>query len=431
MKTLSLRILGAMVALACLAPSLWAKEELVTLPNRDTVQLTIYNSVDLTLVRETRSLSFKKGSNRIQFSWANTLIDPTSVEFRAVTSPEKLEILDTSYPPESREMLIWNIQAEDALSATCEITYFTSGITWAAEYHGMLANDEASMTLTGYVTVLNRSGEEYEDATVRLVVGSINLVEQIAGLARGQREDTEQYKRARDEMKGAATRDWDHNKEIVKEGLSEYYIYTVGGKETVPNGWSKRLESFKQDGVPVSTVYTLDAEKYGFAMTKLLTFKNSTEFKLGREPLPEGIVRLYRVVGANELSFVGAIATKYIAKNDEIKVNAGPDPEVTLKLTRTSMKKTSLTFERNGGWQWVAGWDVVEEFKLEVKNFRKLPGNFEINLSFNGDFDFESGAASTKIDFRTYRFSFKLDANSNNTITYKLTTRNGTNVKNR
>ena len=43
----------------------------------DTVQLTIYNSEDLTLVRETRTVTFKKGVNPLQFSWANTLIDPT------------------------------------------------------------------------------------------------------------------------------------------------------------------------------------------------------------------------------------------------------------------------------------------------------------------------------------------------------------------
>ena len=35
--------------------------DLSTVPNRDTVQLTIYNSEDITLVRETRKISFKKG----------------------------------------------------------------------------------------------------------------------------------------------------------------------------------------------------------------------------------------------------------------------------------------------------------------------------------------------------------------------------------
>ena len=37
--------------------------DLSTVPDRDTVQLTIYNSEDLTLVRETRKVSFKPGAN--------------------------------------------------------------------------------------------------------------------------------------------------------------------------------------------------------------------------------------------------------------------------------------------------------------------------------------------------------------------------------
>ena len=37
-------------------------------------------------------------------------------------------------------------------------------------------------------------------------------------------------------------------KEIIKEGLSEYFIYTVEGTETIPNGWSKRMRSFDADG---------------------------------------------------------------------------------------------------------------------------------------------------------------------------------------
>src|SRR5271157_452942 len=65
--------------------------DLSTVPKRDGVQLTIYNSEDLTLVRETRKVSFKPGSNPLQFSWANTLIDPTSVQLRFLTHPEKLE----------------------------------------------------------------------------------------------------------------------------------------------------------------------------------------------------------------------------------------------------------------------------------------------------------------------------------------------------
>ena len=79
-----------------------ARINVVGLPGRDSVQLTIYNSADLTLVKETRLLTFKKGINRLEFSWANTLIDPTSVEFRALTNADKVDVLDASFPPRNR-----------------------------------------------------------------------------------------------------------------------------------------------------------------------------------------------------------------------------------------------------------------------------------------------------------------------------------------
>src|SRR2546423_13329802 len=101
--------------------------DLSTVPKRDSVQLTIYNSEDLTLVRETRAVSFKKGVNPLQFSWANTLIDPTSVELRFVTRQEKLEVLDTTFPHDKPQMLYWNVQSDIDGEAAIEISYFTSG----------------------------------------------------------------------------------------------------------------------------------------------------------------------------------------------------------------------------------------------------------------------------------------------------------------
>src|SRR5580692_5630851 len=82
------------VLLAVMTTAAFGKNvDLSTVPKRDSVQLTIYNSEDLTLVRETRTLTFKKGANPLQFSWANTLIDPTSVELRFLTNAEKLDVL--------------------------------------------------------------------------------------------------------------------------------------------------------------------------------------------------------------------------------------------------------------------------------------------------------------------------------------------------
>ena len=157
--------------------------DLSTVPKRDTVQLTIYNSEDLTLVRETRTVTFKKGVNPLEFSWANTLIDPSSVELKFLTHADKLDVLDTTFPHAKPQMLYWNVQSDIDGEATIQITYFTSGITWSADYVCIANKDETELGFEGFVRVTNNSGEEYEDAQVRLVVGKINLVEKIAQLA--------------------------------------------------------------------------------------------------------------------------------------------------------------------------------------------------------------------------------------------------------
>ncbi len=267
----------AFVAAATLAVcrGLQAKNvDLSTVPKRESVQLTIYNSEDLTLVRETRKVSFKKGENGLQFSWANTLIDPTSVRLRFLSHADKLDLLDTTFPHDKPQMLYWNVQSETDGEATVEITYFTSGISWSADYVAVANQDETQMGFEGFVRVSNNSGEQYEDAEVRLVVGKINLVEKIAQLARTRPELKDEARRrlaGEDKLREAADlyayggfsgrvagdRKAADGKprEIIKEGLSEYFIYTIEGTETIPNGWSKRMRSFEGQTVPFKVQY--------------------------------------------------------------------------------------------------------------------------------------------------------------------------------
>jgi len=92
--------------------SVKAAVDLVTVPTREGTQLTIYNSEDITMVREHRLLTVKEGVNRIQFSWANTLIDPTSIEFRILDKQDQVDLVDTTFPAGRNDALQWNIQSQ-------------------------------------------------------------------------------------------------------------------------------------------------------------------------------------------------------------------------------------------------------------------------------------------------------------------------------
>ena len=178
------RVFWPFLLLLALVVPVRAAVDLVTLPTREGTQLTIYNSEDITMVREHRLLTVKEGVNRIQFSWANTLIDPTSIEFRILDQQDKVDLVDTTFPAGRNDALQWNIKSQMAGKIPVEIRYFTSGITWAADYVGIANEDETKLNVTGYVRVTNASGEVYDNAQTRLVVGKINLVEKIADLAR-------------------------------------------------------------------------------------------------------------------------------------------------------------------------------------------------------------------------------------------------------
>ena len=67
-----------------------------------------------------------------------------------------------------------------------QVTYFTSGLSWSADYVLIANAQETEMSFDGYVQVYNNSGEEYENAQVRLVVGVVNLVEKIQDLLLNQ-----------------------------------------------------------------------------------------------------------------------------------------------------------------------------------------------------------------------------------------------------
>jgi hypothetical protein len=179
----AIRVCCLVSVFALLSVTAEADVDLVTIPTREGVQLTIYNSEDITMVREHRLLTVKPGINRIQFTWAATLIDPTSIDFRILDHVDKVDLIDTTFPSGRNDALQWNIRSQMAGKIPVEIRYFTSGITWKADYVGIANQDETKLNVTGYVRVYNNSGELYDNAQTRLVVGTINLVEKIADLA--------------------------------------------------------------------------------------------------------------------------------------------------------------------------------------------------------------------------------------------------------
>ena len=451
--------LTLLLAAAASMPLQAKNVDLSTVPPRDTVQLTIYNSEDLTLVRETRQVSFKQGVNPLQFSWANTLIDPTSVELRFLTQPDKLVLLDTTFPHDKPQMLYWNVQSDIDGEATIEITYFTSGITWSADYVCIANQDETEMSFEGFVRVTNRSGEEYRDAHVRLVVGKINLVEKIAQLARISMSDVSSMKR--EELKQAkrrvvkealemalpaapAPKRAAKPKQIVKEGLSEYFIYTIEGTETIPHGWSKRMRSFQGKTVPFKTQYRYREQEYGDRLVRMYLLTNDEESKLGTTPLPDGQVRVFRDNGRDGLSFLVEQSIKYVPIGDKIELNLGVDPEVIFELIKRRCWRDNIWMRLHNAEVYrqvddgkvqidvrstVAGWDEHTIYTQRVRNYTDKPIEIEVRRSFDGHVVFRNALGAVSHDFRTVQYTQTVAAGQRRDLLYEVLVHQGRNGK--
>ncbi len=415
---------AALLAAVIVAPALARNVDLATVPPRESVQLTIYNSEDITLVRETRSLSLKKGVNRIQYSWAGTLIDPTSVEIRPLEKEDAIEVLDTTFPGDKPQHLIWNIQSEVEAQVRFQVTYFTSGLNWSADYVLIADPSEEKMSFDGYVQVYNRSGEEYENAQVRLVVGTINLVEKIKELARRgvlpSREEgltaigevaavDEQLRRGAFRMAfadGPASVSG-RPAEIVKEGLSEYFIYTVEGSQTIPNEWSKRMLSFQARQVEFDVLYRVRPHQYGERPVRFFMLKNDEEHKLGTTPLPNGVVRTFRDNGRGGLSFLGEQTVAYVPIKEDIELNVGTDDEVVWERKPMEVKRSSFIFDHQP--PRVVGWDESVRLREEVRNYRSQPIKVELRHMIEGDVELDAEGAKLH-DYRTVEFTYEVDA---------------------
>lgn len=442
----------------CLVPLFFAVPghahiELVTVPKSQGVQLTIYNSADITMVRETRELTFKRGINTLQFSWAGTLIDPTSLRLTFLNEKNKLTLRDTAFPPGRTDALQWNIESELSGPARVEINYFTSGITWNADYTAITSGAEKAMNIDGFIRVTNNSGEDYPNAEVRLVVGTVNLVENIASLARGswryadlgqtEREVVRtqfeaKVKRAappKPAMAAPASAATSYNgagaaqpKDIIKEGLSEYFLFTVEGKETIPNGWRKRLSAFRAKNVPVKVIYRASDRMNSGQLRKVYEFRNTKEpgqdpkTSLGVSPLPDGTVYIFSEDAQNNLSYQGSVYTKYIATGDKVKLDAGATREVVLKTFTRDFKRSGFTTEtRYDKSHYVKEWTDEYFYENEIENTLSRDVNIEIERTFPGNF--EPGNLPfkyEKTDSATIRFFPGLSGREKKNIPYSV-----------
>ncbi len=217
-------------------------------------------------------------------------------------------------------------------------------------------------------------------------------------------------------------------KEVKKEGLSEYFLYTIAGTETIPNGWSKRLPSFDVDEVEVINLYKYEPERYGRNVVRFLSFKNDEEHKLGETPIPGGMLKVYRSVDDEQhLAYTGQSSFKYIPVDEDVELNLGAVSDVVVEPKLMDYETANYRFNYKGN---IAGWDEIRTFKVEVRNTRDIQVKLEIKRNFPTSYwEIENSGDHVKYekdDLDTVKYTILLDPHTKKQFQYVLRTYHGT-----
>ena len=233
-------------------------------------------------------------------------------------------------------------------------------------------------------------------------------------------------------------------KQIIKEGLSEYFIYTIEGTETIPNGWSKRMRSFEGQTVPFKIQYRYRPAEYGDRLVRMYLLTNDKESKLGTTPLPDGMVRVFRQNGRDGLSFLVAQQIKYVPIGDKIELNLDQDPEVIFELVKVRTWRDNIWMQINGtdvfrrvdqpGVQIevnssVVGWDEHNQFDQRIRNYTKKPIEVEIRRAFPGHVVFRSSLAAKSHDYQTVEYVATVKPGQKADLLYEVLQHQGRNAK--
>jgi hypothetical protein len=298
-----------------------------------------------------------------------------------------------------RPTLVLQLESERALSQTLDLSYLTSGMTWSADYVGVVSADGSHLALTGLVTLSNTSGESYENARLQLVAGNVNVV---------QPNPNNGYSSLRT-IAGVSSAG------VSQENYYEYHLYTLARPTTVLDNETKQLTLLTAQKVPIRETLELrgSPDYYRSAEPDIgdrLPVGSYVSFESrGGElgvPLPGGIVRLYKNDSHGLSQFLGSDQIDHTPKNETVRLHVGDSFDVTARKTQSDFR------------QW-PNCSTDSSYRIVLSNAKTTAQNVLIVEPIPGDWQIaDENVAHTKSSASTASWNLRVPAAERSTLTY-------------
>ena len=260
----------------------------------------------------------------------------------------------------TKPTLVWQVESAQSGSQDVEVTYLTNGINWKADYTAIMADDEKTLDLNGWVTLDNMSGASYKDAKLKLIAGDIHRAA-TTGLVM---EKQVMY----DAMATPAP-------QVAERAFFEYHLYEVQRPVTVKDQQTKQIEFVTGSAIPADKFFVYDGAQdsfwgYGQPLTEpsygtatntkvmvMLDFKNGKDEGLG-VPLPAGVVRVYKKDVDGSTLLIGEDNIDHTPKDEQVRLYIGDAFDIVGERTQTN-------FQVDTDKRW-----MEESYKITLRNHK-------------------------------------------------------------
>ena len=318
-------------------------------------------------------------------------------------------------PPNLRDRptLVTELQNRVPGPQDVELTYLSGGLSWQADYVAELNAGDSALDLNGWVTLTNRSGTAYPRAKLQLVAGDVNRVRQEMRRPNGL-ADTAKL------MLSAAA------PAMAQETLFEYHLYTLQRPTTLADNQTKQVALLNAAAVPVKKELLLNGSDYYYRSSvgdigqKMKTavyveFMNTESARLG-QPLPKGVVRVYKRDSAGNAQFVGEDRIDHTAKNEKVRLRLGEAFDVTADKRQTDFRRREPTNK--------ASYVAESAYEIVLRNAKSEAATVTVREPVPGDWTMlEESQPHAKVASGTAEWQVRVPANGNTSLKYRVLVR--------
>ena len=309
--------------------------------------------------------------------------------------------------------LNWLLQSDKPGKFDAEVGYITGGFDWSASYNLVSPEKGDIVDLVGWITMNNRSGKTFHDASIKLMAGDVNRIQPqtfTAGFGGA-------YRLAMAENAPAVT----------EKAFDEFHLYSIARPTTLRDRETKQVEFVHAEQVVAPTIYVYDGapgyrfygglnyeQGYGTEGTKkvqvMREFVNAETNHLGIA-LPAGKLRFYRRDTDGQLQFVGEDQIDHTPRNETIRVTTGNAFDLVGERKQTS-------FHVDTGDKW-----MDESFEIKLRNRKTEPVKIRVveHLYRWNNWDITQKSDDfTKKDSQTIEFRVPVKPDEEKTVTYTV-----------